>query len=616
MAFLLPANLVNNMAVPPPLRQAAQVFQDWLPEQVTVTLYAPNVTRSDDDDSTSAVSQGTTSRPYLVVLHPSLGIVFLDFVPGSTARNLATKRRPQRVLQRLAEETRSRLGHLSEEVRDRLVAQGLSEARVPVALAVAVPRLTRAKVLAAGKSGVDQFLLQEDFSATSIESALERVLATSNGGRRRADMGLNAAEERRARAALNPRLVVNSTAQAEQSQLVFRPPKGGEDVVQVLDRQQERLAEHLGDGYRVIKGVAGSGKTLVLVFRARHLARHYPNWRILLTCFNRPLALSLQRQLEDCANIAVRTVDGLASAICGNLGIQTDHLGNAKYDRHLEDVNQALDAGRVPERYRYDAVMVDEAQDLDASRTRMVFGLLRHPWSDFVVALDSAQNLYRRQPGLPPPAQHRPDSTDTTEISGRGRTEVLRVNYRNTYQILKFADDFLRAGGVPEGGDEEDPATFIPPEAAERSGPAPDVRSFQSHLEGYQSVCAALRRSHAERVPWSDMAILAGNWDALNEIEQETRQLDIPTFKLIDLNRDGTEPDDGVRLSTMQHAKGLEFARVYIIGVDDIRGGPSTDDTLRRRLLYVGMTRATDLLKIAVSGRGSIVDALLEARVV
>ena len=190
-----------------------------------------------------------------------------------------------------------------------------------------------------------------------------------------------------------------------------------------------------------------------------------------------------------------------------------------------------------------------------------------------MVALDSAQNLYRRQPGLPPPAQHRPDSTDTTEISGRGRTEVLRVNYRNTYEILKFADDFLRAGGVPEGGDEEDPATFIPPEAAERSGPAPDVRPFQSHLEGYQSVCAALRRSHAERVPWSDMAILAGNWDALNEIEQEARQLDIPTFKLVDLNPDGTETDDGVRLSTMQLAKGLEFARVYIIGVDDIRGG-------------------------------------------
>ena len=222
MAFLLPANLVNNMAVPPPLRQAAQVFRDWLPEQVTVTLYAPNVTRSDDDDSTSADSQGTTSRPYLVVLHPSLGIVFLDFVPGSTARNLATKRRPQRVLQRLAEETRSRLGQLSEEVRDRLVAQGLSEARLPVALAVAVPRLTRAKVLAAGKSGADQFLLQEDFSASSIESALERVLATSNGGRRRADVGLSAAEERRARAALNPRLLVNSAAQAEQGQLVFR----------------------------------------------------------------------------------------------------------------------------------------------------------------------------------------------------------------------------------------------------------------------------------------------------------------------------------------------------------------------------------------------------------
>ena len=87
----------------------------------------------------------------------------------------------------------------------------------------------------------------------------------------------------------------------------------------------------------------------------------------------------MARQLEDCPNVRVRTVDSLASAICRTLEIQTGHLGNSRFDRHVEEVNQALDAGRVPERYRYDAVMIDEAQDLDASRTRMVFGLLRYP---------------------------------------------------------------------------------------------------------------------------------------------------------------------------------------------------------------------------------------------
>ncbi|MDE0320892.1 MAG: hypothetical protein OXH86_06525 [Acidimicrobiaceae bacterium] len=46
-------------------------------------------------------------------------------------------------------------------------------------------------------------------------------------------------------------------------------------------------------------------------------------------------------------------------------------------------------------------------------------------------------------------------------------------------------------------------------------------------------------------------------------------------------------------------------------GAGGRRRGSGTDDMLRRRLLYVGMTRATDVLKIAVSGSGTIVDSLL-----
>ena len=612
MAFLLPANLVNNMEVPAPLRQAAQAFRDWLPEQVTVTLHTDHDPDSDSGDPTVARAAGNSGRPYLVVLHPALGVAFLDFVPGSTARALAASRRSRATIRRLADETRERLGQLSDDARRRLIDHGLDSKRVPIALAIAAPRLTRQKALAAGRTNVGQFLLQDDLSASSIEAALERVLTHANGQRSDTGAALSAIDENRVRAAINPQLVVHRTARVEQGQLVFRPPSGGEDTIQVLDRMQERLAEHLGAGYRVIKGVAGSGKTLVLLFRARHLARHHPRWQILLTCFNRPLASSLTRQLSDCPNVTVRTVDGLASVICGTLGVETDHFGNAKYDRRIEEVKQALDAGRVPEQYRYDAVLIDEAQDLDTSRTRMAFGLLKQPWNDFVVALDSAQNLYRRQPGLPPPAQHPPGSADSTEISGRGRTEVLRDNYRNTYEILSFADGFLRAGGVPEGGDEEDPATFIPPESAERSGPRPDVRPFEQPAKGYEAVFSALRRSHDEDgVLWSDMVILTGNPRILDDIEQLASDRSIPTFKLRDLRTGGHEPSPGVRLSTLQHAKGLEFSRVYIVGVDDIWAGPGTDDMLRRRLLYVGMTRATDVLKIAVSGSGTIVDSLL-----
>ena len=65
-----------------------------------------------------------------------------------------------------------------------------------------------------------------------------------------------------------------------------------------MDRRQERVAEHLGWGYRILRGVAGSGKTLVLTHRARHLHRLFPNWNILLLCYNRLLANALERMVD------------------------------------------------------------------------------------------------------------------------------------------------------------------------------------------------------------------------------------------------------------------------------------------------------------------------------
>ena len=68
---------------------------------------------------------------------------------------------------------------------------------------------------------------------------------------------------------------------------------------------------------------------------------------------------------------------------------------------------------------------------------------------------------------------------------------------------------------------------------------------------------------------------------------------------------DGAEPSRGrVNLLTLHSTKGLEFSRVYILGVEDAQlpgGSPSRKATRAeieeaRRLLYVGMTRAKDRL--------------------
>ena len=41
-------------------------------------------------------------------------------------------------------------------------------------------------------------------------------------------------------------------------------PRG--EIPRVMDFQQEAIAKGLGEGHRVLRGVAGSGKTMILVF--------------------------------------------------------------------------------------------------------------------------------------------------------------------------------------------------------------------------------------------------------------------------------------------------------------------------------------------------------------
>ncbi|MGN6198728.1 3'-5' exonuclease [Humibacter sp.] len=94
-----------------------------------------------------------------------------------------------------------------------------------------------------------------------------------------------------------------------------------------LHPEQERYATHDFNGPFRLTGGAGTGKTVVLLHRARHLARHEPSAAIVLTTYTRALAENLDRDLATldpdltrathlgAPGIYVRGVDALAHAV-------------------------------------------------------------------------------------------------------------------------------------------------------------------------------------------------------------------------------------------------------------------------------------------------------------
>lgn len=70
------------------------------------------------------------------------------------------------------------------------------------------------------------------------------------------------------------------------------------DLVRVMDVNREQLARSLGEGHRVIHGVAGSGKTMILGYRSLHLAKALGKPTLVL-CSNVTLAARLRQLLAD-----------------------------------------------------------------------------------------------------------------------------------------------------------------------------------------------------------------------------------------------------------------------------------------------------------------------------
>ena len=619
MAFLLPENIPSRSNIPERLRQAARALRDFAPDEVTVWL-----------------RETMGGLPYLVVLDPSAGIMVVDAPSLSAA---ARRRRHQGRVFDSFDAVSIPSDELSAQAAElHRIVDVSSVDDLPVACVLAFPDLDEVPLERLGEADrALPILTRSDLSHDQLEGALHRVM----GGER--IRPLSDQEEKRARAVVNPEIKLPrpSTASLPLFQEPEIPP---EDVIRVMDRRQERVAEHLGDGYRVLRGVAGSGKTLVLAHRARHLHKHLPEWRILMLCFNRVLANALKTMVDADDRLEVANIDRLAYDLAERRG------GRPGPDRSTHHVSEWSSTGRddifdrrvlratevartLPESQRFDLVLVDEAQDFDHSRLDLAYAMLkadrvrpdtaRPDRDNFVMAYDVAQNVYRRGG-----ARWNPPGEDAQgrARTARGRSTVFRKNYRNTREILEFAMNFLAESRDWNSAavDLEDPAALIPPHAAKRSGPSPhpeNCRNLRAEADRIaRRVCEMLNEGAAAH----DIAVLYGYSDLEKELRREFAYRGLPYFHVQrkdypsrrDNRDEAVHVRDKVRVSTLTGVKGLEFSRVLIGGVNDIHVPDVERDEQHQAAksqLYAAMTRAMDELEITMSGSGEIGAALRKA---
>lgn len=387
------------------------------------------------------------------------------------------------------------------------------------------------------------------------------------------------------------------------------PPKLEEDepvpdIVRVMDLAQEQLARSLGSGHRIIHGVAGSGKTLILGYRCLHLARvlHKP---ILVLCFNITLAARLRSFISE-KGIADKVQVYHFHEWC-KVQITTYHvdlLGSDApiYDRQVESVIRGVETGRIP-RAQYGAVMIDEGHDFEPDWLRLVTQMTDPEHDSLLLLYDDAQSIYQKKSPL-----H--FTLSSVGIKAQGRTTILRLNYRNTREILAFAYDFASAFLQPSEAD-EDHIPLIRPEAAGLSGPRPAFRYHHNLADEVHYAVQCIRKWNASGTPLSEIAVLYFKKEHGGMMFDALCDAGIPGLWMGSHDKkiayDPRKPE--VAILPVPSSKGLEFHSVIILGVGQA-GRQTQTEIDAARLLYVGMTRAKEKLLLTSSESNQFTERL------
>jgi hypothetical protein len=366
------------------------------------------------------------------------------------------------------------------------------------------------------------------------------------------------------------------------------------ELVRVMDLQQEQLARSLGDGHRVIHGVAGSGKTMILGYRARHLARICAK-PVLVLCYNRTLASRLRRWMEASGiadKVLVHTFHHWCRAqlLAYHIGLPPNRGDDAAwFDEMIECVIRAVERRQIPGG-QYEAVLIDEGHDFRPEWLKLVVQMVDPRTNSLLVLYDDAQSIYERE-------KKRKFSFRSVGIQAAGRSTILRVNYRNTREVLDVASSFARDLLRDEKAD-EDGVPLLAPMSAGLHGPQPLVVKLPTPRDEALFVLERLRDAHKRGTAWGNMAVIYREYEPVGrEVLATLRSGGIPVTYFKDARFDKDE--DTVKVLTMHSCKGLEFPLVLIPGLRPAKAEQGTEQQ-EARLLYVAMTRATR--ELVVSG--------------
>lgn len=491
-----------------------------------------------------------------VLLDPAQGMLFIEVKGGSLqfdgrrwTRYVNGRRRD--LNKDPFSQAQDAMHTLIEPVKKRFARAGISKLPFTFGFGVAFPDCRFSGTVPPNVQP-EQILDADSF--TNIQGSLRRLFA---GFHRPEHRPLTPRDMESVREALFPKYALLP--------VVWRKIEDQEARLRRLTSDQQRLLDLLANQPKAaIRGVAGSGKTILALAKAQSLARE--GMRTLLVCYNRPLKDWLQEVVPQSfgENLVIDTFHGLATDLCKAAGMRLQNRGNTNDQKFWNETapEALMDAcARLGPEHKFDALVVDEGQDFRELWWTSLDSVFKDPANKgcYYVFYDPRQNLYVENPSLPP------------EL---GRPYELHENCRNTVRI---AEHCAALGGYENRCREGAPA-----------GDAPETVKARTLTEAFREAGRRVRllcMMNQAGLKMSQVALLTPGF---TEKYWPTHFDSIPLTQSFEKWRRG----EGVLIASWSRFKGLEADAIVIIEA------PMKDKAYVNANRYVARSRAKHLLTV------------------
>jgi len=436
-----------------------------------------------------------------------------------------------------------------------------------------------------------------------------------------------------------------------------------EDTIANLDEEQEKAVIEAYEGIQRIRGLAGSGKTIVLALKAAYYHAQHSDWNIAVTFNTRSLknqfkelierfCISKKGEMPDWDKLRIvqawgsPTNTGIYYEVCKEHGIQYFDFKSAEnykmesraFDKTVFDVICSKALTEISTiRETYDAIFVDEAQDLSESFLMICYKILKEP-KRLIYAYDELQKLNEGSPIGNPSKLFGKEANDT----------ILYKCYRNSRPLLVTAHalgfGIYREQGLAQFFDQPQlwkdvgyrvkkgsleansnvalyRANEASPEYLEKHSSLDDILLFKSFSDSMQQadwVVKQIKKNITEdELLYRDIIVINPDARTTKKEVAQIRSLllkkGINSHIAGDINADIFFEKDSITFTGINRAKGNEVPMVYIINADDCYADKVFENReliKKRNTLFTAISRSKAWVRVC--GVGARMNSLIK----